>query len=431
MLCVLLGNGFVNCNDKGTWLFDSAPYRSAPSFCLTLEQKGEILVKTDEKFLWTPSPIYYDDYRSGERYDARLEREGVYENADMDGFTAPILTKTPTGEVRYGNAYFVRETRRIKPKRILKTSEGYVYDFGENNAGVYELNVNFPAGKTLDMYFGEWLEKGEFYQTNVCPCQVVDERRQRDVYVCNGKPSTYVPSFTFHGFQYVLVKGLEEGEATEDLLSYIVLQGNYETRGAFACSNDTVNALYDCILRSDTSNFFYFPTDCPHREKNGWTGDVALSAEQYLLSFDCAEYLEEYLASVRGATTLAEAFFEFKAKDTMERKDDGIDMPSLNHHFWGMISTFFYRHIAGLDVVSKGQIRVAPDKTTDVEFASASFVDGDARVKVERTFKDGKLHVLIENEGFEGVLSLTNYKVNGLTEVEIPKGKSFYVCEKA
>ena len=658
VLCVLLGNGFVNCNDKGTWLFDSASYRSAPSFCLTLEQKGEILVKTDEKFLWTPSPIYYDDYRSGERYDARLEREGVYENADMEGFTAPILTKTPTGEVRCGNAYFVRETRRIKPKRILKTSEGYVYDFGENNAGVYELNVNFPAGKTLDMYFGEWLEKGEFYQTNVCPCQVVDERRQRDVYVCNGKPSTYVPSFTFHGFQYVLVKGLEEGEATEDLLSYIVLQGNYETRGAFACSNATVNALYDCILRSDTSNFFYFPTDCPHREKNGWTGDVALSAEQYLLSFDCAEYLEEYLASVRGAqredgalpgivptggwgfawgsgpnwdivlfelvwqvyrfkkdkkvilenadamkkyvaymrtkqkedglfeyglpdwcetctitygivstptdvtdtcaclqmlkkgayllneigdseeasaferyakeigekfrakyidgawntaktqtaqavsiacgffddnkkqavenlvslieeqggifkigvlgalhyfevlaengyanlalklitqdkfpsykywidrgaTTLAEAFFEFRDKDTMERKDDAIDMPSLNHHFWGMISTFFYRHIAGLDVVSKGQIRVAPDKTTDVEFASASFVDGDAHVKVERTFKDGKLHVLIENEGFEGVLSLTNYKVNGLTEVEIPKGKSFYVCEKA
>lgn len=658
VLCVWLGNGFVNVNDKNTWEFESASYRSAPSFALTLEQGEETLVKTDETFLWTSSPVIHDDYRSGVHYDARLEREGLLENADMEGFTAPIVTKKPTGEVRFGNPYYVRETRRISPKNIIKTSEGYVYDFGENNAGVYELNVNFPAGRILDLAFGEWLEKGEFYQANIANGCVVDERRQRDVYVCGGKPSKYIPPFTFHGYQYVLVKGLEEGEATEDLLTYIVLQGGYDARGSFACSNELVNRLQDCTVRSDASNFFYYPTDCPHREKNGWTGDVALSAEQYLLNFDCAEYLEEYLASVRGAqradgalpgivptggwgfdwgsgpnwdtvlfdlvwqvyrfkgdkkviydnasamkkyvaymrtkqkedglfeyglpdwceadtisyglvstptdltdtlacigmlkkasylfgeidetetaeactayaeeitasfrekyvdcgwntaktqtaqalsiayglfdkeyeaqavenllaliesknstfkigvigalyffdvlaenghanlalklitqdkfpsfkywldrgaTTLAEAFFEYEDGDTMERKDKAIDRPSLNHHFWGMISTFFYRHIAGLDVVNHQKIRVAPDKTTDVAFACASFEAGEKCVKVERTFKDGQLQILVENHGFEAELSLTEYAVNGEKTLKIPEGKTFFVCDK-
>ncbi len=658
VLCVWLGNGFVNVNDKNLWLFESAPYRSAPSFALTLEQDGQTLVKTDESFLWTASPVLRDDYRSGVHYDARLEREGVLENADMDGYFQPVVAGTPTGEVRFGNPYYVRETRRIKPKQILKTSQGYVYDFGENNAGVYELNVNFPAGKTLDLYFGEWLEKGEFDQKNIANGCVVDERRQRDVYICNGKPSKYIPPFTFHGYQYVLVKGLDEGEATADLLTYIVLQGGFEKRGTFVCSNELINKLQDCTVRSDASNFFYYPTDCPHREKNGWTGDVALSAEQYLLNFDCADYLEEYLASVRGAqredgalpgivptggwgfawgsgpnwdivlfelvwqvyrfkgdkkviyenksamekyiaymrtkekedglfeyglpdwceagtisyglvstptdvtdacacigmlkkasylfreigeirtadeysayaqkisesfrkkyirgawntaetqtaqalsiayglfdkkdekqavenlltliertgdtfkvgvlgalhffevlaenghanlalelitkdkfpsfkywldrgaTTLAESFFEYVSADSMDRKDNGVDRPSLNHHFWGMISTFFYRHIAGLDVRDKNTVRIAPDKVTDVAFASASFTDGDRFVKVERTFKEGQLHVLVENKGFDVALALESYAVGGEKSLNIPEGSNFFVCEK-
>ena len=110
-----------------------------------------------------------------------------------------------------------------------------------------------------------------------------------------------MPSFTYHGFRYVLVEGIKNEQATEDLLTFEVFNTDMKRRLHFECSNDTANRLFEMGIAADMSNFHYFPTDCPHREKNGWTGDAAVSAEHMLFSFDCGESLRQWLCTMRYA----------------------------------------------------------------------------------------------------------------------------------
>ena len=93
-----------------------------------------------------------------------------------------------------------------------------------------------------------------------------------------------MPHFTYHGFRYVYVTGITEEQATKDLLTYYILNSDIKQIGSFSCDNEIVNKLQEATVRSDFSNFYYYPTDCPHREKNGWTADASLSAEQMLLN---------------------------------------------------------------------------------------------------------------------------------------------------
>jgi alpha-L-rhamnosidase len=69
--------------------------------------------------------------------------------------------------------------------------------------------------------------------------------------------------------------------------------------GNFKCSDETVNKLFEMTKNSDRSNFYYYPTDCPHREKNGWTGDVATSCFHMMMLYDCKQSFKEWLANVR------------------------------------------------------------------------------------------------------------------------------------
>ena len=119
---------------------------------------------------------------------------------------------------------------------------------------------------------------------------------------------THLPIFTYHGFQYVLVKGITREQATEKLLTYLVMNSDIAERGGFACSDPVVNALQTFTRRSTLSNFYYFPTDCPHREKNGWTGDAALSAEHTLLNLAPETSYKEWLRNVREAQNERGAF---------------------------------------------------------------------------------------------------------------------------
>lgn len=295
-LLVLLGNGFNNVNDYGIWEFSRASYRSAPKFSLRLCVNHEEILITDESFEVYASPILFDDLRCGEWYDARMEKD-VFKNSSK-----PVLVEVPQGEYRKCSAHPILLEREIRVKEISRGSKGYLYDFGENNAGVCRLSINAAEGQIIDMTFCEMRNGNEpDLRSIIFPGKSAEGYVQRDRYICKKGQQEYTPSFTYHGFQYVYVEGVTEEQATESLLTYMVIHSAIEKRASFISSNDVVNKIQDCVLRSDTSNFFYYPTDCPHREKNGWTGDVAVSAEQLNYNFDVYASLREWLFMVRNA----------------------------------------------------------------------------------------------------------------------------------
>ena len=97
------------------------------------------------------------------------------------------------------------------------------------------------------------------------------------------------------------IRGLRPEQATEDALTYLVMHTQLPVRGGFRCSDETVNRIHEASMRSTLSNFVHFPTDCPQREKNGWTADAALSAEHTLLYFAPERCYHEWLRNIRGS----------------------------------------------------------------------------------------------------------------------------------
>ena len=299
VLCVLLGNGFVNNNDFDIWRNETASYRSAPKFFLELKVSGKTIVESDENFLVTDSPITFDDFRCGERYDANLEKENVLTSGSFGGFRKPIAVEPPKGELIKNITQPIKEYTERKAISVVKTEKGYIYDFGLNDTGIPHLKINAKKGLRIDLYFAETIDDNGVNFRSISFDRSNLEYVQHDVYICKDGKQEYKPSFTWHGCRYAEVRGLTDEQATKETLTFISTHSAIEKICGFNCDNEIVNKIADIIIRSDESNFIYYPYDCPHREKNGWTADASLSAEQMLHTFDAYDSLKQWLLCIR------------------------------------------------------------------------------------------------------------------------------------
>ncbi len=323
---VQLGNGMQNCPGGFVWNFELAAFRSAPklSFCIEYD---DVSIEADETVKTAASPIYFDDLRCGVRYDARNEIPD-WNSPDFDdsSWANAMICEKPAGEFRLCEADPIlptgeehtaveivkREAVEFHPthRKVLKITplekndakEYWVYDFGINKTGHCRLKINGRPGQRIELQYAECLSKdGKFDYTNIH--FYPDGYSQRDVFICKGGEEIFEPVFTYHGFQYCGVTGIDDEQATPELLTYVVTNSDLKRTGGFECSDKTANRLCEITTVSDLSNFFYFPTDCPHREKNGWTGDAAVSAEHMLMTLDPARSFTEWLRNIRKAMT--------------------------------------------------------------------------------------------------------------------------------
>ncbi len=300
-LGVLLGNGFLNGIGGATWRFDQASFRCSPRFAMSLFLDGEKVLESDESFLTTESPVYFDDLRIGEYYDAQKEQLG-WNCVDFDdaGWKNAVAVRPPKGEPILCEVEPIRVLEEIKPVRYFVSDGGYVFDFGVNVAGVCRLKIHGHKGQKITLSHGEVLIEDRFlYTKNTCTPLGDSFLSQKDIYVCKGEEEEYTPHFTFHGFRYVYVEGVSGNQLSLDTLTLLRLGSSLQKVGEFSCDNEVVNRLQAITVNSDISNFFYYPLDCPQREKNGWTADAALSCEQMNFNFDCYTSLREWLKNIR------------------------------------------------------------------------------------------------------------------------------------
>lgn len=305
-ISVILGNGFQNNPGGAIWKFDEAPWRGSPRFALRLTLENDdgdiICIETDESFKTAESALIFDDYRSGEYYDARLEMNGWHKSDfDDSAWKNACRTESPRGEKRVCTAEPIAVKGEIKPISVTKTQDGFLFDFGVTDTGVCSLKINAHEGQKITLHYGEWLENGKLNMENLrFPKQTELQKQfvQRSVYICKNGYQEHIPSFIYNSFRYVLVSGITYEQATKDLLTFVVFSSDLKTAGGFKCSDEITNRLQAASVRSASSCFVYFPNDCPHREKNGWTADAALSCEYTLLNFRVENSYREWLRSV-------------------------------------------------------------------------------------------------------------------------------------
>ncbi len=300
---IMLGNGFENAMDNGVWDFQKAAWRSAPKCAFSVETVEGKLFESDLTVKCCNSPITYDDLRCGERYNATFEIDNwASPNFDDSAWKQVIFADAPQGEPKLVEAEPIVNYRTISPVKIEKGKKGYIFDFGEVNAGVCKIQGVAEKGQKIKLTHGEIVIDGALDLKNISfGDRSKTDYVQHDEYIAKGGYFTYVPSFTYHGFRYVEVEGITEEQATKEFLTFLVLGSNLERAGDFTCDNEEINKIQECTYRSNRSNIFYFPLDCPQREKNGWTGDTALSAEQFFYNLQVEKSLTEWLCNIRKA----------------------------------------------------------------------------------------------------------------------------------
>ncbi len=307
---IWLGSGWYNCHSSA-WEFAQAPWRDVVKALAQIEvtftDGSRQTIASDSAWRWSASPIRFDGLRSGEVYDAREEQPG-WDTAGFDAraWKPVVLARPPGGPLRAMIMPPCRVTQTTTPVARHEPKPGvWVFDLGQNISGWARLNVTGPAGAQVELRYAEKLAaNGEIDASNI-QRHVKDMPFQIDTYILRGgQNESFESRFAYHGFQYVQVTGLPE-TPTEHTLQGRVVHTDLESIGHFSCSNELLTWLQHAVRWSTLGNYHGMPTDCPHREKNGWTGDASLSSDQMLYNFDAAssytKWLDDFTDSQRGS----------------------------------------------------------------------------------------------------------------------------------
>ncbi|GHU78192.1 alpha-L-rhamnosidase [Clostridia bacterium] len=261
---------------------------------LSLSNGDRQVITSDLQFTAGYGPIRYSDIFIGEKYDANMEITGWSSPGFDDSAWQGVQTAAYGYKMLKPQAGgFVRVVRRFPAKDIITTPKGEtVVDLGENIAGFLRMTVNAPKGTVIKLEHSEVLsDKGNFLK-NI----MGRNKDQTDYYICRGKDDVFEPRFTFHGFRYVRVSGLADKTAAS--FEGVVISSVDEGHSSFHTSDERLNKLQSNILRSQTANMVSIPTDCPQRERAGWTGDIQVFYQTAAFNMDVNVFLSRWLTDV-------------------------------------------------------------------------------------------------------------------------------------
>ena len=297
-LRILVGHGWWDVRAVAVWDDTTAPWRDFPRAIAQLEivfaDGSRETVVTDGSWRQVASPVGYDCIREGEVIGAHDPRQPDFTAQKVFAAEVP----GPKGGLEAERQPGAEIIREVSPDRIVDLGNGvYTIRFPVDVAGWARIRLDGqrrgdlvtvryderigadgkPAeNRVLDMHFRATASQ------RVC---AAGAGFQTDRYVCRGEEGeTYEPRFTWDGFRYLVVSGLRR-PPTADSVKACVIRTAFPVIGRFECSDGTFNRLMEMAQRAYESNFVDgYPTDCPHREKNGWTGDASIASElaQYL-----------------------------------------------------------------------------------------------------------------------------------------------------
>lgn len=279
-------------------------------------------VCSDGSFQCTIGPYRYSDLFIGEKYDANMELTGWDKPGyDMKGWKKVFEKDENLSNLKPQEFPPIRCCKKIPAQNLIYTPKGEtVLDFGQNLAGHVTMTVEAPKGTVITMQHMEELDKEGNFFINIQG----DNKQQMDTYICKGNgKETYTPLFTFHGFRYVRLTGYPGTPKLTDFTANVLSSDNEDT-GAFACSNVKLNQLQSNIYWSQISNFISVPTDCPQRERSGYTGDMEVYIDTALFNQGNQAFLESWLNSMMEEQHENGAIQAFAPTYPMGSSDQGI-----------------------------------------------------------------------------------------------------------
>lgn len=251
---------------------------------LTYADGSEEVIGTDEQWEVTEEgPVRMAEFYDGETYDATIDLENVpWRKATIE---APRIH--PQNVMADYSAPVIAH-ERMTPVSCKKQDGLLIYDFGQNFAGVVELTLRGKRGQVVTVRHAEILNPDGSLNTTF-----LRTAKATATYTCVDGEQTYSPRFTYMGFRYISVEGIEEKDID---VAALALYSDLERIGEFTCSNEMLNQLQHNIVWGAKSNLMDIPTDCPQRdERMGWTGDIAVFSPTACFNFDMGRFLDKWM----------------------------------------------------------------------------------------------------------------------------------------
>jgi alpha-L-rhamnosidase len=314
VLGVMLGNGWFNPLPLRLWgainprdSLTVGESRAIVQLVAEFTDGTSQMIATDESWKVGNGPILRNSVYLGEVYDARKEQPGW----DQPGFDdlswqQAAGASEPLGPLRAQDASPIRVTSVLKPVKLTEPKPGvHIFDLGQNFAGWVRLRVQGSAGTRVKLRYGELIYPDGTLNGMTSVCGQIKQGGSGYRYDGNGAPKTawqmdeyilkgegeeiYTPRFTFHGFRFVEVTGYP-GKPTLASLEGLRLNSDVADAGSFVCSNERINRIQQMVLWTELSNLFSVESDCPHREKFGYGGDIVAAGEMAIFNFGMSRF---------------------------------------------------------------------------------------------------------------------------------------------
>lgn len=283
---------------------------------------------TDEDFFSSTDKYVYSDIFIGEKQDLRAANAEWETSFSTEGMDRVIVADYGYDNLTAQIGPLVKRKETLEPVKIWQEEESWIVDFGQVIAGRIGLTAFLDEGQEISVEHSEVLSKEGKFFNNI----LGRNKDQKDIFVGRGQEEVLEPDFTFHGFRYAKISGLPV--LTVDMVKAYVLYSDMKTTGSFRTSNEKVNRLIDNIYWSQKGNMLSVPTDCPQRERVGWTGDLQVFAPTATFFMDIYDFTRRWLENV-----MADQLPNGEVVDYSPAPRDFLDNPSMTGAYssagWG------------------------------------------------------------------------------------------------
>ncbi len=285
---VALGDGWYRgCNgNTGT----RNVFGTDIALLLQLEVDKEVVLTTDESWMASQDgPIRFNDIQLGEKVDAR-KKTTYFHHVKLEDFSYDNLMCMNTLPICEKEAFSAQ---------LIRTPNGEtVLNFGQNMAGYVSFILNAKAGQKLILTHGEYLDSdGNFTDQNLDTVGRKNPLHQVVEYTCKDGWNEYTPTMCIFGFQYVKIE-TDIAITGEEFTAHAVYS-DMTQQAEFECDNPLVTQFFRNVIWSQKSNFVDIPTDCPQRERSGWTGDAGVFVGTGLKLMDSYPVFARWLGECR------------------------------------------------------------------------------------------------------------------------------------
>jgi len=265
---------------------------------LELADGSSLTLHTDGSWEVSHGRIRTADPMYGERADLRIPELPWANDEQREPRTVHAVVRQQRSRLIAEEVNRVTEIARLSGEVIAAPSGAQLIDFGQNVSGIARIRLSGPPGETVKILYSEALDdNGELAIDYLGIPGKKNDWFQRDEVILPGQPVTYTPWFTIRGFRYVAVQGAVQPLTSQDVKA-IVLSSDLEQISEFHASDPRLERLWTNVMWSLRSNFTDTPTDCPTRERSGWTGDIQIFGPTAVQLVDADAYLRRYLRNL-------------------------------------------------------------------------------------------------------------------------------------